>query len=147
MKTTRTNINYVEWLSAEVMHNASRDWLSELNFIKDEQMFFDDLIKSYTLQLIDSKHFGESNKIVNQLSTLQKKTKLIIKAVRNHENKLQIMVDGIDQLEEEENYKEEHRRLIGRVSKFREEYRTHKKELFALIKKIMKEGKQKRLLK
>ena len=52
MKNMYTKANYVEWLSAEVMHEASRKWLSELRFIKDEQLFFDDLINSYTNHLI-----------------------------------------------------------------------------------------------
>lgn len=146
MKATQTDTNYVEWLSAEVMHKASIGWLSELLFIKDEQLFFDDLIKSYTLQLIESKYFAKSKKIVDRLGHLQKDTDKIIEKVKKHERGLKIMVDKIDQLEEEENYKKEHRGLIILVAEFFQMNQSLKKQLFKLIKGIIKEKKQKRLL-
>jgi len=102
MKPKQTKPKYVVWLSAETMHKSSRKWLSELMFVKDEQLFFDDLIKSYTLQLIDSKHFEESKQLVNTLSNLQKKTNMLIESVKTHETDLKIMVDGINQLKEED---------------------------------------------
>ena len=146
MKTTYTTAKYVEWLSAEIMHKNSIEWLSDLEFMKDEQMFFDDLIKTYTLQLIDSKHFKESKSIIDTLSKLQKKTDALIKYVKNHKNDLKIMVDGIDQPKEEADYKNEHRRLIVEINDFVKEYRVLKATLFSLIKNIKKEEKQKRLI-
>lgn len=146
MKTAYTNAKYVEWLSAEIMHKNSIEWLSDLEFMKDEQLFFDDLIKSYTLQLIDSKHFKESKIIIDRLSKLQKKSTLLIKYVKTHKNDLNIMVDGIDQPKEEEDYKNKHRSLIAKIKDFIIEYRALKTELFSLIKNIKKEEKQKRLL-
>ena len=147
MKTRKVKAKkYEAWLSTETMHSGSRKWLSELRFAKDEQLFFDDLVKSYTLQLIDSKHFMESKEIVEQLSAQQKETDALINTVVNHEKGLQIMVDGINQLQEENAYKDKHAKLIIKVSQFLENYRALKSQLFTLIKSIIKEGKQKRLL-
>ena len=56
------------------------------------------------------------------------------------------MVDGIDQPDLEETYKNEHRELILKVNEFIKKCKTLKKELFNLIKAIIKEQKQKRLL-
>ncbi|MEW4922636.1 hypothetical protein [Algibacter sp. 2305UL17-15] len=147
MKTKQVKVKkYAAWLSAETMHNSSIKWLSELRFAKDEQLFFDDLVKSYTLQLIDSKYFTKSKKIIEQLGKQQKETEELIETIINHEKELKIMVDGINQLKEEKAYKDKHRKLIIKVSRFLENYRTLKSQLFALIKSIIKEGKQKRLL-
>ena len=147
MKTTKRKVKkYEAWLSPETMHKGSLNWLSELRFAKDEQLFFDDLVKSYTLQLIDSKHFKESKKIVDQLSTQQRETDVLIDTIVNHEKGLNIMVDGINQLQEENAYKDEHGKLIIQVSLFLKNYRILKTELFTLIKSIIKEGKQKLLL-
>lgn len=146
MKTTHTKTIYVEWLNATVMHDASRKWLSELLFIKDEQLFFNDLIKSYTLQLIDSSHFSESKNVIDKLIKTQKKTNKLLQAVENHERDLKVMVDVIEQVEEEEAYKEEHRVLIVLVNDFFQNYQAMKRQLFTLIKSIIKEQKQKRLL-
>ena len=146
METKETKAKYQEWLSPEIIHKASLDWLSELRFIKDEQLFFDDLIKSYTLQLIESKHYKKSKDIIDKLNELKKDTKTIMGIVQAHEHDLKILVDGVDQLTEEEAYRKEHLRLIIDVSNFLEKYRGIKKQVFKLIKGIIKEGKQKRLL-
>ncbi len=146
MKTKKIKVKYEAWLSAETMHKGSVKWLSELNFAKDEQLFFDDLVKSYTLQLIDSKHFSESKKIVDQLNALQKKTDMLIDTIIDHEKGLKVMVDGINQIKEENAYKSEHGELIITVSDFMHNYRAVKSQLFALVKHIIKEGKQKLLL-
>lgn len=147
MKTVKTSAKYVEWLSAEEMHQASRGWISELKFIKDEQHFFDDLIKAYTLQLIDSENFLKSKEIVETLNKLQKKNKALIKIIIVHENKLEIMVDGIDEPKKEETYKDGHRELIVKVSEYLKEYRDLKIKLFDIVKGVMKKEKQKFLLK
>ncbi|MBJ6367499.1 hypothetical protein [Snuella sedimenti] len=146
MKKIGNKAKYEVWLSAETMHNASREWLSELNFVKDEQLFLDDLVVAYTLQLIDSKHYKESKHLIEVLSALQVETKNLIETIRAHENGLKVMVDGVDQQEEEAHYKDTHRKLILEVSAFMKRYRALKTKLFALIKNIMKERKQKRLL-
>lgn len=146
MKAKPKKTKYVEWLSAEVMHKASKKWLSELNFIQDEQLFFDELVESYTLQLIDSKHFETSKEIVTELSRLQKKNDHLIEALKVHENELEIMVDGIDQPNEEAMYKQKHRDFIVFVSEYFNDYRILKTKLFDLIKTIIKTEKQKRLL-
>ncbi len=145
MKTLK-NRKYVEWLNADIMHEASRNWLSELRFIKDEQQFLSNLIKSYTLQLIDASHFAESKKIVETLEALQKKNKKYIETVKAHENELLIMVDGIDQLQEEEAYRNKHRTLLVNINYYFKEYRKLKKQVFRTIEDIMKHEKQKRLL-
>ena len=147
MKTKSNSPKYVAWLSTETMHSSSKKWLSELEFAKDEQLFFDDLVKSYTLQLVDSKHFNESKSVVSQLGKLQKKTNLLIEIVKKHEIGLEIMVDGIDQIELENAYKDEHGKLIIRIADFLESYKTLKAKLFVLIKSVLKGNKQKRLLK
>ncbi|SHH66445.1 hypothetical protein [Winogradskyella jejuensis] len=147
MKTIHTKAKHTEWLSAEDMHDSSKLWLSELSFYKEEQIFFEDLIKSYTLQLIDNKHFEESKSIVNRLSEIVKQTQVLINAVKSHEKELSIMVDGIDQLEEEAVYRKEHRNLIELIGEFKKRYQSIKKTLFDLIKLVIKESKQKRFLK
>ena len=146
MKVVRSSPKYVEWLNAELMHEESSKWLSELKFIKDEEHFFEDLIKLFTLQLIDSKNFSKSKEIVGLLKTLRTKNVELINSVIVHEKGLKIMVDGKDQLKEEEAYKSKHRELLISVKKYFKEYRNLKRQLFKTIKDIMKSEKQRRLL-
>jgi hypothetical protein len=127
MEPNKTKGKYQEWLSPEIIHKATLNWLSELNFIKDENLFFDDLIKSYTLQLIEAKHFNEGKVITDELKEIKKETNRILEVVTMHEKALQILVDGIDQIKEEEAYRKEHLRLIIDVSNFQKKTSRNKK--------------------
>ncbi len=146
METIQTQANYVEWLSADQMHEASKEWLSELRFIKDEHLFFEDLIKSYTLQLISPEKFSHNKEIIDAINRSQKKNNFFIEAVKIHENELKIMVDGVNELKKEQAYKKEHRGLIIEINEFKKNYRSLKMQLFDILKTIKKEEKQRRLL-
>lgn len=146
MKTVKTSPKHETWLNAEFMHEESGKWLSELKFIKDEEQFFEDLIKLFTLQLIDPKHFTKSKDIVALLKALRIKNLELINSVTVHENELKIMLDGTNQLPEEAAYKEKHRELLILVKRYFKEYRRLKGQLFKTVKDIMKLEKQKRLL-
>lgn len=146
MKNTSTNTGYVQWLSAEEMHNATKDLLSELEFIKDEHLFFEDLINSNTLQLIEPDKFARNKEIIDAINNSQKRNNGLIEAIKVHENELQIMVDGINQPEEERAYKNSHRDFIVKIKDFLKYYRSLKIQLFEIIKQIKKEEKVRLLI-
>ena len=132
MITTKTQVKYLEWLSADEMYEESKKWLSELSFIKDEHLFFEDIIKTYTLQLINDKEFSETKEMVDVLNKSQKRNNLLIESVKTHKNDIKILLDGIDQPKED---------LIILVSDFFKDYKAIKTHLFRMIKKIMKSEK------
>lgn len=146
MITTKTNEKYIEWLNAEEMHEASKKWTLELNFVKDEQRFFEDLIKSYTLDLLDSGKFSKTKEIILELNKQQTAITELLKYIQTHENKLEVMIDGIDELKKENQYKKTHSQLFTNVNSYLEEYKMMKTQLFDIIKEILKKDKQKRLL-
>lgn len=146
METLHTNTKYMEWLSAEEMHKGSKAWLSELEFVKDEHLFFEDLVKSYTLQLIQPEKFAKNKEIIDAINRSQKRNNLLIQAVKIHKKELQIMLDGINQPKLEEAYKQEHRTLIIEINDFLHHYRKLKIQLFNIVKQIKKEGKIRLLL-
>lgn len=147
MNTAKRNIKYVEWLSAEDMHKDTLDWISELEFTKDEHSFFENLVNLYTLQLIVTKKLSESSEIIDAINQSEKANILLLEAIKIHRNELQIMVDGIDQLKEEESYKKEHRNLIILVNEFLDDYQSLKTQLFGVFRDIIRNEKQKYLLK
>ncbi len=143
---TKKKYNYIEWLSAEEMHEETLRWISELKFARDEHLFLNDLVKSYTLDLTEERVFQESKKLIGTLLTSQKEVVQLMKKVRLHENLLEVMVNDIDELIMEKAYLETHRELTFLVQTYLTDYRTLKANLFKLISSIMKQKKQKRLL-
>ena len=141
-----SQLKYTEWLDADEMHEASKEWLSELNFIKDEHLFFEDLVTQFTSQLIAFNNFSSNKEIIDAINRSQKQNNTLIEAVKIHENELQIMVDGIDQLKEEKAYTKAHNNLIIAITDFLKEYRKLKTQLFDILKSIKKEYKNRHLL-
>ena len=146
MKTKKQIYRYLEWKSPEEMHYSSLEWISELKFIKDEKLFLNDLIRSYTLQITSLGLFEESRKLITAISNSELDLDLLLKKVRIHENQLSIMLDDVDQPKMEKAYTETHRDLIFTTDNYLMEYRKLKGSLFQMISKVMKKEKQKRLL-
>lgn len=146
MKTILPDIKYIESKSPEELHVESINWISELKFIKDEQHFLDELLKSYTIQLIENQDFAKNKDIIGHLSKLRKDGEKLLKKIINHENELLILVDGIDQIKEEKHYRFLHSTYILEVTNYFNEYKDAKRDIFDVVKNIMKHEKQKRLL-
>lgn len=146
MKVTHRSHRYIEWLSPEEMHAASVEWISELKFAKDEQLFLNDLVRNYTLQLVEGDLFEKSKPIVKDLSNAEKEVIVLMKKVQVHENQLDIMIDDVDQLPKEKAYIRTHKELLSEIEHYSAEYRELKAKLFSLLTDIMKNQKQHRLL-
>ncbi|MET6990856.1 hypothetical protein [Sediminicola arcticus] len=146
MKIKEHEKSYVKWLSPEEMHDMSNQWFSELIFIKDEQLFLNNLIKSHTIQLTDKAVFERSKELVDELLRAEKEVVPLMKKVQLHNNQLDVMIDEVDQLKMEKAYKETHFDLLSAVNMYGNQYRALKERLFKLVSKVMKLDKQKRLL-
>ena len=146
MEDSKKRYKQVEWLSADELHLASLGWLSELHFCADEQMFLNGLVQSFTLPLTDKQIFSESKKLVNLLLDHEKQLETLLMQVQAHERLLQIMIDDVDQIKMEKAYVETHADLKTQNQQYLVSYRGLKRQLFAMLSKIMKSQKQKRLL-
>ena len=146
MKVKEKTLRYIEWISPEDMHTETMQWLSELKFVRDEQLFLNSLVKHYTIELVDGKFYDESKEIVGLILDAENEIKVLMKKIQAHENQLDIMVDDIDQPKMEQAYKETHKELVTTMQQYLENYRELKRRLFALVSKVIKSEKQKRLL-
>ena len=142
MKITPVNTSFIEWLSAEEMHNDSKEWILELEFLNDEYLFFEDLIKWNTLQLIDFQSYSKSKEIVEVLSNSKITNNTLIELIRKHENNLVILVDGINNTKEDKFYRKEHKTLIVLFKNHLKEHKAIKLNLFEILKNIKKNEKK-----
>ncbi|MGB5666700.1 MAG: hypothetical protein WBM53_07620 [Maribacter sp.] len=146
MKTKTQKHRYIKWKSPEEMHDTTIHWISELKFVKDEQRFLNDLVRSYTLSITSLGIFEESRKLVTAISNSELEVKQFLKRVQIHENQLSIMLDDVDQPKMEKAYTETHRDLLTEIDACLVNYRKLKGSLFKMISKVIKKEKQKRLL-
>lgn len=133
---------YIEWFDAGQMHEHSKDWFSELSFIKEEQQFLNNLIKSFAVKAMDKKAFGHVKDFKAALSSNQRSLFAILKKVQKHMNQLEIMIDDVDQLEMERAYRSTHKALLSEVNDYLSKYRSIKMGGFSKLSKILKENKK-----
>ena len=136
----------IEMYDAQALHITSHQWILELEFIKDEHLFFEDLVKSFTLQLIDSKSYEEHSEIIKAINASEKHNDLLLKAIKGHDKNLKSMVEGKLKPNEELAYKMEHKKFMEELNAYLKAYKSLKMRLFTLMKGVFKKEKQKRLL-
>lgn len=146
METYKWQIKYIKWLSAEEMNEITKSWLSELNFIQDEQHFFEDLLVKFTSQLAKSDHFCSIRNLTTELGELKKENNTLLAIVLSHRNKLDILLDGFNQIDQEEAYKQFHKELLEAINEFLIKHKQVKKDLFRIIKTNLKTQKNNSLL-
>ncbi|MBO0330261.1 hypothetical protein [[Muricauda] lutisoli] len=146
METKSSKRKFREWFSAEELHEESKKWFSELKFAKDEQKFLNNMVKDYTLDIIDSDMFKTVQPIVESLNKSEKDLVDLFKKVQLHENQLQIMVDEVNQEKMEAAYLDTHNDLAMEVQDYFENYRDSKSKIFDIVSNVIKRKKQKRLL-
>lgn len=142
MKNGMPEYSFVEWFSADEIHATIKLWQSELNFIKDEQLFLNELVQIYTPQLIDQLVFKKNKRVIARLKEVEKSLKPLNKKVQIHKDQIGIMMDTIDQLKLEKAYLQIHKELISAMKLYAQNYRTIKSELFKIIALVMKKNKR-----
>jgi hypothetical protein len=145
MKTEKKT-KIVEWYSADRMHNMSKTWLSELNFIKDEQVFLEELLTDYTHKIVRAEILDRAKIVTTALLRTARGNQSLINDLTKQEKELSIMVDGKDEIEKEKQYKEDHIALTKTLSSFFYDYKAVKFEVFELVKRLMKTDKDEHLL-
>ncbi len=146
MKAKDKIYRYLEWKSPDEMHQTSLEWISALKFVIDEQLFLNELVRSYTLQITGLGMYDESKELVTAISNSELEAEKLLKKAQVHENQLSIMIDDVDQPKMEKAYTESHKDMIFTIDNYLVEYRKLKGSLFQMISKVMKKEKQKRLL-
>ncbi len=146
MKAKDKIYRYLEWKSPDEMHQTSMEWISALKFVIDEQLFLNELVRSYTLQITGLGMYDESKELVTAISNSELEAEKLLKKAQVHENQLSIMIDDVDQPKMEKAYTESHKDMIFTIDNYLVEYRKLKGSLFQMISKVMKKEKQKRLL-
>ncbi|MDO1513868.1 hypothetical protein Q2T41_14500 [Maribacter confluentis] len=138
MKVKNEKFNYTEWFSADEINEHSKDWLSQLLFIKDEHQFLLNLIQTFSTKKISKNQLNQLEDFKNAINENEIMLHSLISQVKKHMNQLKILVDGVNQLEMEHGYKKTHKELFMSMNQYMLDYRTVKERGFAKLTSIMK---------
>ena len=122
--------------------DLSKEWFSELSFIKDEQLFLNKLITSFAIKPLDKKAFKQLDDFNKSITESQHRLLPIFKRVQKHMNQLEIMIDDVNQLEMEKAYRKTHEQLFSEVNDFLLDFRTIKQRGFSKLTYLLRENKK-----
>ncbi|ELR71931.1 hypothetical protein C900_02170 [Fulvivirga imtechensis AK7] len=130
---TRPREEYLLNASLESLHEESREWLQEIGFWKDEMAFFYKLLQ----QKKNDPDFpaGEIAALEKeQLRIDNVKIDAIKGEVKSHEKALASLFK-VNSLQEEEGYRQMHKRLLKDMYDVHILVRNLKKEIFSMVQK------------
>jgi deoxyhypusine synthase len=146
MEINKAHIKYIEWRSIEELHEEILNRISELRFTKDEQQFLEDLVLNHTMGLLAGKSYELSRNIITRLTNSRDNLGPLLKKMMSHNNDLQSLLDEITNIEEMEDFKKLHNQLMSEFIVYNSQFKKVKKQIFKLIKQVLKEKRQMKLL-
>ena len=126
--------DYLLNTSLESLHAESREWLREIDFWKDEMAFFYNLIHEKS----KGKAFPQAEAAAFERELLEVNTNKLDSLrnqVRSHEQALSTLFTATV-LQEEEKYRETHRKLLQEMYDCHLVIRNFKKNIFSYIQKF-----------
>jgi len=127
------------------LHDSSITWISELEFMKDEEVFMEQLLSTHFLDLSTEKLYESTRKLIRKLKEVELLGEELIEKVRSHNEKIASAIENVKQNRERDLVKD-HMHIGKDFENLILKYRYVKKKIFAVIKEIMIHHKQKLLL-
>lgn len=119
----------------EVLHEQSREWLSEIAFWRDEAAFFYSLMVKKTLDFVPANAEQNISHIEKELiSITSEDLNELQKSVERHESFLNDLLEHVNK--DPKNYREEHSKLTAMFAAFEQRFKKLKKEVFAFVENI-----------
>ncbi|MFT5861711.1 MAG: hypothetical protein ACI828_000354 [Flavobacteriales bacterium] len=137
---------YLEWNDADIIHEATLMWQSQLEFIEGEQLFLKELLSENTLLLLSETGFDMAKHLATDLSNLNSQLPKILEDVMIHRNDIVVLIDGTDEFQKEKAFQDVHLLLELLIGTYLEKYHILKEEIFKTMREVFKKSKKKQLL-
>jgi len=128
--------------SIDELHHDSKNWLSEIEFIKDEMKFLTNLLSSHYIDLIDTGLKTNIKEFVKQISEEKKTGKELYSLIHNHERILSKLINT-KSVTTNKNYLDTHKKFEHEMIVFLRRYKKLKKGIFKMLEMTMKKKHQK----
>ena len=130
--------------SISKLHGETKNWLSELAFIKDEIRFFNHLLSANYLDCL-FEGLAKRIEILTKKMAIENKSGLLLSdSIKKHELLLTDLIEH-NSLISNINYLEQHKKLEKEVEIHIKKYRNLKKQIFEVVEKVMKKKNIKKL--
>jgi len=126
-------------------HKQTVEWLNELDFIQDEQIFLEHLLSSHFLDLSKPKLYEPTRKVIKKLTDVEITGDELLDTIQIYNKHIATLIESL-QLRDKKELKQEHKRIEKDFEIYILNFKYVKKKIFSMIKEIMKKDKQKLLI-
>jgi len=121
-------------------------WTNELEFVEDERIFLEHLLGSHFLALSTPKLYEPTKELIKELKNVENRRDELLVTIKIHKKRIVILIENIGLLEKLE-IKNEHNKIKIEFENYMRDFKKAKKDIFDMIKEIMRKDKQKFLIK
>ncbi len=119
-------------------------WINELEFLQYERTFIEHLLGSHFLAISTPKLYEPTKELIKELKKVENKGDELFVTVRIHKKRIASLIESRELMKEIEI---EHNKIIIEFGNYVISFKEVKKNIFDMIKKIMKKDKQKFIIK
>ena len=127
------------------LHDQSVQWINEIQFMTDEQLFLEHLLSSHFLELSSSKLYETTKRLIRKLKEVESLGNDLMDKIQLHNKHVGTIIENFNK-EYQVNVDREHQSIKKDLDSYLLKFRYIKKKIFGIIKSIMKEHKQKLLI-
>ena len=127
------------------LHDQSVQWINEIQFMTDEQVFLEHLLSSHFLELSSSKLYETTKRLIRKLKEVESLGNNLMDKIQLHNKHVGTIIENFNK-EYQVNVDLEHQSIKKDLDSYLLKFRYIKKKIFGIIKSIMKEHKQKLLI-
>lgn len=137
---------YLEWNDADIIHEATLMWQSQLEFMQGEQLFLKGLLTKNTLLLLTETGYDMVKHLATDLLNLSVQLPEILEKVKEHRNEIVVLLDGTDEFQKEKTFQDKHLLLEVSIGTYLEKYHLLKNEIFETMGDVFKKSNKNQLL-
>lgn len=134
---------YLEWNDAQVIHEVTLQWKSQIEFIQVEQTFLGELLTEHTLTLLAETGYEYAKHLAVALNSLEKEIAKLQDQIAIHLNEIKVLTDGKNNFQEERTFQDAHLLLEMKIESYVDKYNLLKEEIFKTMKSVFAKSKSK----
>ena len=131
--------------SIEYLHNKTKHWISEIEFIKIEQDFLKELLVEHVMGLCTSNNYKNAKLYLKGIYHEKILGEKLIASIKEHQINLALLLENI-YLKKEDSFRKDHEHLKIELLNYIDNFKYIKEQVFELVLNIMNKEKQKKLL-
>ena len=131
--------------NSEELHEESKQWHSEIQFITTEIQFLEHLLSANYINCIEVGLYKKIEVFVNQLLEEKKIGKTLIGIINKHEKILSDLI-STESVTSNKHFLDSYNKLEKELHNYTKNYSALKQHIFKIVETVMKKKSQKKLL-